>query len=108
MERVKANTANLMTKRFFELKEILGDIQSRVKHPDIGLDVIEEDYKEDLNEEFNDYLGQLSKDWYPPVEEREGEFSDTFRQYIGIVPIISVKKPKDKILQKDIYSQYRK
>ena len=42
------------------------------------------------------------------MEDREGEFSDTFNNYIGIVPIVSVKKPKDEITQKNIYSQFRK
>ena len=61
-----------------------------------------------MQEEFEDYLSNLHKSLQVPVEEREGEFFETFRPYIGILPLVSVKKPKVNIIQKDIYSQYRK
>ncbi|CAI2374069.1 unnamed protein product [Moneuplotes crassus] len=105
---MKQQSAEDMTKRYFDLKKTFGDIHQRVVHPDIGGEVAEEDTKEDLLEEFTDYLSILPKELHSKPEERKGEFSDTFAPYIGIVPLISVKKPKEKIVQKDIYAQYRK
>ena len=40
MDKKKQDTAKEMTKRYFELKEVFGDIHQRVIHPDIGYNVV--------------------------------------------------------------------
>lgn len=62
----------------------------------------------ELEEEFYDYLNNLPKELQAPFEIRKEDPENLVPSYIGILPLISVKKPKYELKNKDIYSQYRK
>ena len=40
MDNVKIRTAERMTEQYFEMKEIYGDSQQRVVHPDMGEHIV--------------------------------------------------------------------
>lgn len=69
---------------------------------------MDEDDEKELLEDFTDYVNILPKCLQEPFEKRKGDPDKLVNQYIGILPILSVRKYKDNIKDKDVYSQYRK
>lgn len=61
-----------------------------------------------LKEEFSEYVNLLPKRLRTPYEFRKDDPEKSVQPYIGIIPIITVKNPKEKITSKNIYAQYRK